>query len=171
VNFRSRWGGEILTWAENLERANLSPIEEARACERAVKKAGLFPAQIAKQIHRSIDWVEERLALLSIPAALQDLVHTRQLPMRHANELARVTDDAHREHLTRYALMSGASFSVIKDWVGQWRLHAENPAYAPLALPPLPVDGERAIVLIPCMTCGDAKPPHELRVKHICVDC
>lgn len=163
--------GEILTWAENFDRSDLSPIEQARACDRAMKKGGFSPAQLARQIKRSVDWVEDRIALLSTPSTLQDLVHAGELPMRHAHELARVTDDQHREHLTRYALLSGASYSVIKDWVAQWRLHSENPAYTPLNLPPLPLDGQRAVVMIPCWTCTTPKQPHEMRVQHICIEC
>lgn len=162
---------EVLTWTENLEREDLSPIEQAEACKRMVEHGHLTPGAVARLLRRSQDWVEERLDLLAIPPALQGLVHEKELPMRHAIELARVSDDAHREHLTRYALLSGASFSVIRDWVSQWRLHAENPSAQAAPLPPLPGPGERAIVLIPCLTCGEAIPPYELRVAHICHGC
>lgn len=163
--------GEVLTWTENLEREDLSPIEQAEACARMKATGSLSVAAIARMLKRTEAWVDERLDLLEIPPALQQLVHTRELPMRHAIELARVADEQHRDYLTRYALLSGASYTVIKDWVAQWRMHHEANAEGFAPLPPLPQNGERAIVLIPCMTCGDPHPPHELRIAHICTGC
>lgn len=163
--------GELITWAENLEREDLTPIEQAEACERMKTRGHLTPGQIAKMLRRSSDWVEERLALLTLPPALREHVHNRELPMRHAIELGRVTDDDHRDHLMRYALLSGASYVVIRDWVAQWRLHQEHPQHANAPLPPMPAPGERVVVLIPCLTCGEAHPPHELRAAHICTGC
>jgi ParB/RepB/Spo0J family partition protein len=163
--------GEVITWIENLEREDLTPLEQARACRRMIDTRGLTARKVAELLRRSPQWVDDRLDLLDTPTELQALVHKAELPMRHALELARVTDPAHREHLTRYALLSGASFTVIKDWVAQWRLHAETASGVPAPLPPLPLDGQRAIVLIPCLTCGEARPPHELRVAHICIGC
>jgi len=163
--------GEVITWIENLEREDLTPLEQARACRRMIETRGLTARKVAELLRRSIHWVEDRLELLDTPTELQALVHKAELPMRHALELARVTEPAHREHLTRYALLSGASFSVLKDWVAQWRLHTETASGVPAPLPPLPLEGQRAIVLIPCLTCGEARPPHELRAAHICAGC
>lgn len=163
--------GEILTWAENLDRADLSPVEEAEAVSRMIEHAHLTIEAAAKYLRRSRDWVTERLNLLSAPRELQDLVHRRELPMRHAYELARVTDADHRAHLTRYALLSGASYAVIRDWVAQWRLHAgsENMGAAPL--PAYPLDGSRITIMIPCLTCGAAHPAESLRIVRMCPEC
>ena len=163
--------GEPITWAENLERADLSPLEEAEACARMMQRCGFTIERAAKQLRRSRPWVDERLKLLTAPKDLQDLVHTRELPMRHASELARVTDEAHRHHLTRYALLSGASYGVIRDWVAQWRLHAnsDDPGAAPL--PAYPMDGSRITIIIPCLTCGTPHPHEQLRVVRMCNDC
>ena len=163
--------GEVLTWAENLARADLSPIEEAEALARMIERGGADIARAARYVNRSRDWVTERLNLLSAPRELQDLVHTRELPMRHATELARVTDDAHRAHLTRYALLSGASYAVIRDWVAQWRLHAETGNQSIAPLPPYPGDGGRVLVLVPCLTCGAAHPVEALRIVRMCGEC
>lgn len=163
--------GEVLTWAENLARADLSQIEEAEAVQRQMQRTGCTAAQLARQLHRSTDWVQERIELLAAPAELQDLVHRRELPMSHARELARVTDAQHRHHLTHYAIQSGASFPVIRDWVAQWRLHAESGNATQAPLPPMPIDGGRIVVLMPCMTCGDALPAEQLRIVRMCPGC
>ena len=163
--------GEVLTWAENLDRADLSPIEEAEALARMLTVAGMTVERASKHLRRSRDWIEERLKLLTAPRDLQDLVHARELPMRHAYELARVTDDQHRHHLTRYALLSGASYPVIRDWVAQWRLHAESEQPGTAPLPAYPPDGGRITIMIPCLTCGTAHPHEQLRVVRMCPDC
>ncbi len=163
--------GELITWAENLDRSQLSFLEEAKSIKRMMDKTNLGPAAIARKLHRSVDWVDSRLELLTVPPELQDLVHKRQLPLNIANHLAKVTDPDHRAHLVHYAIQSGASFSVIRDWVSQWKLHEETGKLEAAPLPPMPIDGGRYVIYIPCMTCGQAHPAEQLRIVRICPPC
>jgi hypothetical protein len=91
--------------------------------------------------------------------------------MRHAIVLARVTDDEHRRHLTAYAIGSGASYNVIRDWVAQWQLHKEAGHTTAAPLPPVPVDGGRYVVMVPCMCCGEPLPADVLRIVRMCAGC
>jgi len=163
--------GEVLTWTENLEREDISPIEQARALERMRSKGGLTIAAIGRTLKRSDDWVETRLELLRMPPELVEHVHAGTLPISHALTLARVTDDNHRNHLTTYALTSGASHAVLKDWVAQWLLDLEAGRLATAALPPLPVEGQSYTVTVPCITCAKPHPAVELRIVRICTGC
>lgn len=163
--------GEVLTWTENLEREDPSPIEQARALTRMHTAGGLTIATIAKLLKRSEDWVEARLALLTMPAELIDHVHKGALPISHALTLARVTDEGHRCHLVAYAMRSGASHAVLKDWVAQWLLDLEAGRLSEATLPALPIAGETYVVTVPCITCGIPHPAVELRIVRICPPC
>jgi ParB family chromosome partitioning protein len=163
--------GEVLTWAENLQRAEVTAVEQARALQRMHTTGGLSIETLARKLRRSRDWVELRLALLDMPHELITLVHEGKLPISHGLTLAQVNDEGHRHHLTTYALSSGASHAVLRDWVGQWKLDLEAGRLSSAALPPLPIEGQPYVVTVPCLTCAKALPVLELRICRICAPC
>lgn len=163
--------GELITWTENLERAQLSMLEEARSIKHMMEQTGMSIRQLSAQLHRTHDWVASRIALLEIPVEMQRLVHKKELPLQHALELATVEDDDHRAHLLHYAISSGASFTVIRDWIAQYRLHRSTSDGSAAPLPPMPEPGQPYVVMIPCLTCGIAHPALELRIVRICASC
>jgi ParB/RepB/Spo0J family partition protein len=73
---------------ENLQREQLSPIEEARAFKRAFDE-GMTLAQLAEVISVSHDTVKERVALLQLPATVQSKIDTRELTLSAAKALQR----------------------------------------------------------------------------------
>lgn len=68
---------------ENLEREQLSPIEEAHAFRRAVD-AGMVVGDLANTISRSEQLVKDRLALLELPASVQEKVGAGDLTLAAA---------------------------------------------------------------------------------------
>lgn len=79
---------------ENLQRVDLSPMEEADAYEQLRLEFGLKPAQIAKSTGRSKATVDSRLALRKLPEALQDQVHTHQVSLAEAAVMVEFAGDA-----------------------------------------------------------------------------
>lgn len=74
---------------ENLEREQLTPIEEAHAFRRAVD-AGMTIADLAQAITRSEQLVKDRLALLELPAKVHALVDKGTLTLRAATALPKL---------------------------------------------------------------------------------
>jgi ParB/RepB/Spo0J family partition protein len=85
--------GEALTLAvaENVIRADLSPIEEARAYRKLADEHG-SAAKVARLIGKSERLVGERLDLLRLPEAAQELLATRSLPLACAPPLVRIAE-------------------------------------------------------------------------------
>ena len=83
--------GDALTLAvaENVIRADLSPLEEARAYRRLVDDHG-DAAKVASLVGRSERLVSERLDLLRLPEATQDLLAARRLPLACAPALVKI---------------------------------------------------------------------------------
>jgi len=73
---------------ENVQRADLNPIEEAVAYRQRIDRFGRSVAEIAEKANVSIQRVRERLLLLELPASVQELIRTRQMSLAHANVLA-----------------------------------------------------------------------------------
>lgn len=162
---------EGITFAENLHRTQLTPMEEAYAIKHEHEDNLVAIATIARVLHRTEDWVQQRLELVKMPPDLCELVHRRQLAIGSALALASVTDEKHRHYLQRYALDSGASVPVIAEWVRQWQLAVELGAAATAPRPALPEPGQQIEVTMPCFVCGQPHPYQALRVYRVCNSC
>lgn len=75
---------------ENGQRANLDPIEEARAIRTLKAHTGLNDVAVASKIGRSQPWVSGRLALLALSVEEQEEIRAGAAPVTHAIERARV---------------------------------------------------------------------------------
>lgn len=87
---KGRTAAQALEFAlvENGQRADLDPIDEARAI-KALIATGLSQSQVAARIGRSPAHVGDRLALLTLSPSLQQQVKTGQLPAYKANQKIR----------------------------------------------------------------------------------
>ena len=77
---------------ENLQRDDLTPLEEAGAYQRLVEMK-LTQRDIAARVGRSQSHVAKRLSLLALPEKVRRLVDTGDVTMPDAVELAKIKDD------------------------------------------------------------------------------
>jgi ParB/RepB/Spo0J family partition protein len=78
----------IMADAENRQRVQLNPIEDARSFEK-LRDVGLSIDEIAHHARVSDDTVRRRLNLLELPETVQDLVADGSVPFKHAVELGK----------------------------------------------------------------------------------
>jgi ParB/RepB/Spo0J family partition protein len=109
--------------AENLQRADLNPVEEARLVKR-MHEAGQPLAQIARVLRRGAAWVRERLDLLGYPEDVQSAVLAKHLTLAAAAELARVDHESYRLSLIEEAHRTGANAATVSLWVAHF--HADR---------------------------------------------
>jgi ParB family chromosome partitioning protein len=76
-----------LALIENLQRADLSPIEEAEAYARLMKEFSLTQEQVATQVGKARAAVANAVRLLSLPADIQAWVGAGDLSVGHAKVL------------------------------------------------------------------------------------
>jgi ParB family chromosome partitioning protein len=76
-------------FAENIDRRNLDPIEEARAIEEMVTECG-SAAGAAERFRRHESWVSQRRALLKLAPEIQERVRSGEIPVRIARSIAGV---------------------------------------------------------------------------------
>lgn len=77
---------------ENLQRADLNPIEEARAFDQLIK-LGYTRPDLALKISRSETYVADRLALLKLPESVQESVRVGHYPLTAALLLKNVSHE------------------------------------------------------------------------------
>ncbi|MDO4962947.1 MAG: ParB/RepB/Spo0J family partition protein [bacterium] len=78
---------------ENLQRENLSAIEEAVAYKTMIDKLMLTQDELAKKVGKSRSHVTNILGLLRLPKEVQNMVANNQLSMGHARVLSKLDND------------------------------------------------------------------------------
>ena len=124
-----------LQLVENLQRADLTPIQEGRAYQHLVD-TGASLASIARAVGVSASRVRERLALLDLDASVQEQVHRGELPLNVAALLRPVHDPARQRRLARLAVRRRLSLAQVRHLV------EAQLALPPVAPAPLPPDDE-----------------------------
>lgn len=78
---------------ENIQREDLSPIEEAKAYEQLQKKYEYTQELLAKRIGKSRAYITNTLRLLKLPAKVQDYVQKGKISYGHARALLPIEND------------------------------------------------------------------------------
>ena len=74
----------VLALVENLQRADLNPMEMARAYHRMMNEFGLTQDIIAQRISCERSSIANVVRLMHLPSEIQQLIETNQLSMGHA---------------------------------------------------------------------------------------
>lgn len=108
-----------LALIENLQRADLTPIEEATAFQRLGDAFGLTAEAIGLRVGRSRPAVTNTLRLLSLPPAVQTALRERRLSAGHGRALLALADPAEQESLARHAEAEALSVRDVERAVAQ----------------------------------------------------
>ena len=76
---------------ENLQRSNLTPIEEAKSYEKLLNK-GMTQEQLAKRLGVSQPTIANKVRLLNLCAEVQDALFHSKISERHARSLLQLQD-------------------------------------------------------------------------------
>jgi ParB family chromosome partitioning protein len=153
----------LLTLAliENLQRDDLSPIDEAAGYQRLAAEFKLAQTEIARVVGRNRATVANLLRLLQLPAEVQDLVHQRKLSEGHARALLGLDDQERMVVLALEAVEQGWS---VREMEARVRGDESQPAAEPDT-----VAGRRASPT-PRAVSADAKRVEDALRKHLGTD-
>jgi ParB family chromosome partitioning protein len=84
---------------ENLQREDLSPLDEAMIYDKMIHQHGYSIRKLAQKLGKDKGYLENRLRLADAPAEIRDLVSVRKDTLSHAYELLKVTDPKKRKKL------------------------------------------------------------------------
>ncbi len=83
-----------LALIENIQREDLTAIEEAQAYKNYIDKMQLTQEETAKRFGKSRSYVTNLLGLLSLPKNVQNSVSSGKISMSHARILSKIEDTA-----------------------------------------------------------------------------
>ncbi len=84
---------------ENLQREDLSPLDEATMYDRMIREHGYSVRKLAQKLGKDKGYLENRLRLADAPEEVRGLVSVRKDTLSHAYELMKVTDPRKRKKL------------------------------------------------------------------------
>ncbi len=106
---------------ENLQREDLSPLEESRLYSRLVNDLQLTISEVANKMGKSPGVVKRRLEIVRMPQSFQRALHSGKISHGVAEELWSCADDAHREYLLELAVEHGITTAIARQWVQEHR--------------------------------------------------
>ena len=94
---------------ENIQREDLSPIEEASAYKNYIDSTGLTQEEVAKKFGKSRSYITNLLGLLSLPKNVQSEVNNGNISMSHARVLSKIDDIDMINNLAKKIIEDGIS--------------------------------------------------------------
>lgn len=111
----------VLAIVENVQRAELSPLEEAAGYQQLIDEFGFTQAEVAESVGRERSTVANLLRLLQLPASVQRMVNEGALSMGHARALLGLEDERAMAELAREAADGALTVRAVEERVRQRR--------------------------------------------------
>ena len=127
-----------ITIVENLQRADLNPMEQARAFERLSREFHMTQEQMAHRTGKDRTSVANFLRLLKLPSAVQARVESGELTFGHARALLALQEPEEMERAAQrvadHSLSVRQTESLVQELIDPSRKAKKGPK------PPAPVD-------------------------------
>ncbi len=100
---------------ENLQREDISPLDEAAMYDRMIKDHGYSIRKLAEKLGKDKGYLENRLRLADAPVEVRELVSLRKDTLSHAYELMKVTDPKKRRKLAGQVARNELSLVKLRE--------------------------------------------------------
>src|SRR3990167_5773313 len=100
---------------ENVQRADLNPIEAARAYARLQDEFGLTQREVAARLGKSREVIANTVRLLSLPTMIQDAISKNQISESQGRLLLTVDNQAQQQALFEDLLRSTMSVRELRS--------------------------------------------------------
>lgn len=119
---------EMAEWAiiENVQRDDLSPLEQARAYNRLMEEFKLSPEAVAQKVGRERATIVNTVRLLKLPAEVQALLEKGELQMGHARALLAFEGREAQKAVGQKAAREGWSVRAVEE-AGRERARPGSP--------------------------------------------
>lgn len=104
---------------ENLQREDLTPLEEAQAYQTLMDKLSLTQAQVANRLGKSRPYIANYLRLLGLPKLIKDALNDGQLSMGQARTILGLKDKKKLVALAKRAMADNLTVRQLEQVVAQ----------------------------------------------------
>jgi ParB family chromosome partitioning protein len=121
----------VVALVENLQRAELSPLEEATGYQRLIDEFQLSQQQVAEMVGRDRSTVANALRLLQLPASVRRLLEEGKLTAGHARALLGAGDERVVAELAQRVVREGWNVRQVEAEAQRLRPVRESKPRAP----------------------------------------
>jgi ParB family transcriptional regulator, chromosome partitioning protein len=100
---------------ENLQREDISPLDEAAMYDRMIRDHGYSIRKLAEKLGKDKGYLENRLRLADAPPEVRELVSLRKDTLSHAYELMKVEDPKKRRKLADQVARNELSLVKLRE--------------------------------------------------------
>jgi ParB family chromosome partitioning protein len=100
---------------ENLQREDLTPLDEAAMFDRMIHQHGYSIRKLADKLGKDKGYLENRLRLADAPPEIRELVSLRKDSLSHAYELLKVDDPKKRRRLAAQVARGELTLIKLRD--------------------------------------------------------
>lgn len=163
--------GSSIRLTENIQREDLSPLEEAVAIFRLREALSLTQELAAQHLGKGLSWVKKREALLRLPDDVMDALQAGQVNPSVALELGRIGDDHVRKYYLQSAVDYGATQDVASTWVHNYLREGSTANPQDLVTTAENFQKASAGHKLPCYVCEHTFPLNQLTNLFACPSC
>lgn len=107
----------VLALIENIQRADLNCFEEAEAISRLLNEGGLSREEAAAHLGMAQSTLANKLRLLKLTAAEQDIIREKRMGERHARALLKIQDENLRKETLVKAAEGGWTVETLEKYI------------------------------------------------------
>lgn len=100
---------------ENLQRADLNPVETARAYAKLQDVFGLTQREIAQRLSKSRETIANALRLLNLPTEIQEAISKKQINESQARLLLAINDQTQQQNLFKEIISNNLSVRELRN--------------------------------------------------------
>ena len=104
---------------ENLQREDLSPLEEAEAYQAMIQELGLTQAQVSQRLGKSRPYIANYLRLLGLPTMVIQLLQDGKLSMGQARTLLGLKQERQLEQMAQRTVKENLTVRQLEAMVNQ----------------------------------------------------
>ncbi|MDN6214046.1 MAG: ParB/RepB/Spo0J family partition protein, partial [Lactiplantibacillus plantarum] len=113
---------------ENLQREDLTPLEEAAAYDSLMKKLKLTQAEVSKRLGKSRPYIANYLRLLGLPDGVKQYIQKGQLSMGQARTLLSLKDKTKLAPLAKRVVKDNMTVRQLEQIVARYNGESKEPA-------------------------------------------
>jgi ParB family chromosome partitioning protein len=157
---------------ENLQRENLSPLEEARSYNLMREKGGMSVEDICQATGKALSTVKRWLRFYRMPPEFREAVDKGGICLGVAESLIEVDDTFLRSEWLRMAVENGITKAVADTWVSDYQKSKAGKRTEGIGdLGESELNPEPKKVYVTCMVCSDPIEISQAKQIILCKEC
>ena len=118
---------------ENVQRADLNPIESARSCAKLQEEFGLTQREIAARLGKSRETISNLMRLLNLPTQIQEAIANNKLSESQGRLLLTLNDQIQQQKLFDEIVNNNISVRDLRSKISRLNNSGSNIAATPVS--------------------------------------